>query len=256
MNKTVWAAAVLALACTAAAPAANRPAVGLTLNASIGTHRESTGEQHVPLLPLPLLTVRIPSNRFELELEGLPPVTVAYDSGISLVSRNTRLSYLAGTLRYRFAHSGWTLGYGGILYNQVTTYTQMVAVPLPVCPGCSPQQTSQTQFERSRVGGARYEVGYSAPLSERRSISVMLGVTPALHATVDEDFTFRPSFAEPESASQFDSQVRFTLQARRVTWLYGIRYINYRAHFDSNGAIADQNTLVMPFVGALFPLGH
>ena len=241
MNKAVWAAAVLALGCTAPAPAADRPAIGLTLNASIGTHRESTGEQHVPLLPLPLLTVRIPSNRFELELEGLPPVTVAYDSGISTVTRSTRLSYLAGTLRYRFAHSGWTLGYGGILYNQVTTYSQTATL---------------RQFERSRVGGARYEAGYSAPISEHRWVSVMLGVTPALHATVHEDFSYRSPFTEPESASQVDGQVRFSLQTRGVTWLYGMRYINYRARFDSNGAIADQNTLVMPFAGALFPIGH
>jgi hypothetical protein len=212
-------AAVIAVACFAPARAGDRATIGVTINASVGTHRENTGETHVPLLPLPLLDVRVPIDSFELELEGLVPVTIAYDNGIASVTQSTRLSYLAGTLRYRFTHSGWTLGCGAILYNQETVYRQMVAVPVPVCPGCSPQQTTLTQFERSRVGGARYEVGYSAQLSDRRSVSVMAGVTPNMHATVHEDFSYRPSFTEPESASQVDGQVRFALAQRRVTWV-------------------------------------
>lgn len=254
MRTVVW-AAVLAFTSIGVARADDRATIGLTLNATIGIHRESTGEIHVPLLPLPLANVRVPIKRFDLELEGVPPITIAYDSGISSVNKSTRISYLAGTARYHLTN-GWSLGYGGILYNQETVYSQMVAVPGPVCPGCLPQQTTQTQFERSRVGGARYELGYSTLLSLRRSVSVLLGVTPNMHATVHEDFSYRPPFTEPESASQVDGQVRFAQQARGLTWVYGIRYINYIAHFDSNGAIADHNNLVMPFVGAFFPLSR
>ena len=33
------------------------------------------------------------------------------------------------------------------------------------------------------------------------------------------------------------------------TLLYGIRYLNYIAHFNATGTLADRNTLVLPFLG-------
>jgi hypothetical protein len=101
----------------------------------------------------------------------------------------------------------------------------------------------------------RYEIGYAIPLSERRSLSLQIGVAPSMYATIHEAVApFDEVFDQPERASQVDGQLRYAVQTAGVTWAYGIRYINYAAHFESNGALSDRNTLLMPFAGVSFPL--
>jgi len=256
MKRTgAFAAIVLALATTGIARAGDRPSIGITLNATIGSHQESTGTERVPLLPLPLFDLRVPFRHFEAEVEGVPAFgPVGYDSGITSAVRTTRISYMFGTLRYRIPNSPWSAGLGAILYNQSTVTTQTF---LTACPGGCSGPSSITETDASRVGGLRYEVGYTASLSPLRSLALSIGITPVMHASIHEDIEpFHDMFVAPETASQVDGQLRFAMQARNLTWAYGLRYINYLAHFDSNGALSDRNTLVMPFAGVSFLLGR
>jgi hypothetical protein len=257
--------AIIATAlCTGAARAADRPSIGLTLNASIGTHEEASGRQRVPLVPVPMLDLRIPIKRFEIEVQGVPPIgPVGYDSGISLVSRTTKFSYLLGMLRYHIPHSRFSVGIGETLYNQETVYRQTLPVPCLLCPGT--QMFTITEYNRSRVAGARYEIGYSVPVSKIQSLAFTAAVTPAMHATIREELVFddplnpppsRINQSAPETGSQVDGQVYYTVHARAVDWLFGVRYLNYVAHFESNGLLSDRNSLVLPFVGIQVPIGH
>ena len=251
------AGAILLALCMGIARADERPSIGLTLNASIGTHEEKTGRQRVPLLPIPLLDLRVPFKRFEFEIEGVPAIgPVGYDSGITAATRTTKISYAFGTLRYRIPNTRWSAGLGAILYNQETQTRQIVTGGCGP-PPCAPPSFTITEDDRSRVGGMRYEIGYAIALSERRALSLQIGVAPSMHATIHETISpFNQAFDEPERASQVDGQLRYAVQTPGVTWAYGIRYINYLAHFESNGALSDRNTLVMPFAGVSFPLGR
>jgi len=257
--KPAIASAAIAIAITSAgiARANDRPSIGLTLNASIGTHEEKSGRQRVPLLPIPLLDLRVPFKRFEIEVEGVPVFgPVGYDSGITSATRSTKVGYAFGTLRYYIPNSRWSVGAGAILYNQETVTKQTFT---GTCgpPPCIPPSSTITESDRSRVGGLRYEIGYAVSLPDRRSLSLQIGVTPVMHATIHEALSsVQQTFDEPERASQVDGQLRYAVQTPGVTWAYGIRYINYVARFESNGALSDRNTLIMPFAGVSLPLGH
>jgi hypothetical protein len=255
--------AILAAAlCLGAARADDRPSIGLTLNASIGTHEEASGRQRVPLLPVPMLDLRIPIKQFEIEVQGIPPIgPLGYDSGISSVSRTTRFSYLLGMVRYHIPHSRFSIGAGETLYNQETVYRQTSQFFTPTGTGTD----TRTESDRSRPAGARYEFGYAVPLSATRRLNATIAVTPSMHATIYEDLLFETSaggapirFNEtaPETGSQVDGQVYYTVHARSVDWLLGVRYLNYVAHFESNGLLSDRNSIVLPFVGIQVPIGH
>ena len=261
------AVAIIAAAfCFAAARAGDRPSIGLTLNASLGTHEEASGRQRVPLVPVPMLDLRVPIQRFEIEIQGIPPIgPVGYDSGISAVSRTTRFSYLLGMVRYRFPNSHFSIGAGETLYNQETVYRQTNQFSFgPPGAGTTTTET-RTESDRSRPAGARYELGYSVPLSATRGLTATIAITPTMHATIYEDLRFETSPGPPPSAlsesaaengSQVDGQVYYTVHARALDWLFGVRYINYVAHFESNGLLSDRNTIVLPFAGIQVPIGH
>ncbi len=257
MKRAGTAAIALALMCAGAARAGDRPSIGLTLNASIGTHEEKSGREQVPLLPIPLLDLRVPIKHFEVEVEGVPSIgPIGYNSGISAATRTTKISYVFGTLRYHIPDTRWSAGLGAILYNQETVTSQTFPA---ACPGgCSTSQTvTIAESDRSRVGGMRYEIAYAIPLSDFRSLSLQIGLVPVMHAVIHESVSpFNQNLDEPERASQVDGQLRYTVETRAASWSYGIRYVNYLAHFEQNGALSDRNTLIMPFAGVSFPLVH
>ena len=257
------ASAIIAAAlCTGTARADDRPSIGLTLNASIGTHEEASGRQRVPLLPVPMLDLRIPIKRFEIEVQGIPPIgPLGYDSGISSVSRTTRFSYLLGMVRYHFPNSHFSIGAGETIYNQQTIYRQTTQFLTRTGTGTE----TRTESDSSRPAGARYELGYAVPLSAIQRLNVTLAVTPTMHATIYEDLLFEDSLGDPpqrfsesapENGSQVDGQVYYTVHARAVDWLFGVRYLNYVAHFESNGLLSDRNSIVLPFAGIQVPIGH
>lgn len=248
--RIVAGAAVLVLLAPGVARA-DGPTFGITLSASIGTHAEAHTRQRIPTVPFPVFDVRVPLHRFEIDAEGVPPIgPVGYNSHSAYAIRGTKLSYLMGEVRYRFPKTRWSAGIGEMLYNQETVYD------------ATRFGSTDTLVDTSRVGGARYELGYEAFHTPVRSLAFSAAVAPAMHATVYEVQTvvsgpFRMSFGEqgPETGSQVEAQALYGIKARAMTWTAGLRYVNYIAHFDFSGQLSDRNSLLLPFVGVRMPIG-
>src|SRR5439155_18062014 len=131
-------------------------------------------------------------KQFEIELQGIPPIgPIGYDSGIGSVSRTTRFSYLLGMLRYHIPHSRFSIGAGETLYNQETVYRQTFQFSFG--PGAGTTTDTRTESDRSRVAGARYELGYAVPFSAIQRLTATIAVTPSMHATIYEDLLFETS---------------------------------------------------------------
>ena len=247
-----------AFACVLCAPLCARaePATaGLTINLATGVHAERQGKQRVPLVPAPMLEVRVPLRRFAFVAEGVPPLTVGYGGDNALFLRGTRISYVAASLFYDLADRRTSLGIGEALYNQETTYE----MPGPYGPASG--------SDRSRVAGARYEIRRRLWQSPRAWVDASLALTPTMHANTVEDFTQtiyrfntlvpqRTVYTVPETGSQVDAQLRIGVPRGRTTLVYGLRYVNYQAHFDGSGSLSDRNALLMRFFGLTGALGR
>jgi hypothetical protein len=257
---------------------ADAPSVGLTTAFSFGSHAESAGPTKVPLLPIPLVQVRVPLKRFEIAAEGVPPIgPVPYNSDLPGVSRSTRLSYAYAALCYRMTGT-ISIGVGETLYNQRTVYNDSYTYRGYLI-GSSGQRYpfsdthTQTEIDSSRVPGARYEVQGRWPLRGNRRFIATLSVSPVMHAIVLADdksesqiqttapissppFSWTSSVGSPETASEVDGSIALARRVGPITLTYGVRYLNYVARFNRSGRLADRNTLVLPFVGFERALGH
>jgi hypothetical protein len=273
----LYAAAFFAILSCPVLARAGSPSVGVTAAIMAGTHDETSGRATLPLLPVPLINVRIPLNRFEIDAEGVPPIgPVPYSSSIRDVWRATKLSYGYAALRYRF-NDVFSVGIGETLYNQSTIYTETHVYDgfFRTPNGTYPVTTtsSQSEVDSSRVPGARYDVETRLPITTRSSLVARFAVTPAMHAIVFADdafqthsqttapITLRPfsstrSFGAPETASEVDASLALARHLGATTLTFGIRYLNYVARFNWSGRLADRNTLVLPFIGFERALGR
>jgi hypothetical protein len=262
---------------TAALPArATQIEVGVTAALASGTHQERSGRSTVPLIPVPLLTLRVPMQRFEIFAEGVPPIgPVPYHGVMSGVSQSTLLSYMNASLRYRITPH-LSIGAGETIYNQATTYSLrtvrhgslMSCTPFPNCtvvPFTS--TTEQTQIDSSHVPGMRFEVLGNWTGGKNWWLTGAFAVTPSMHAVVrtsewSQTWMSLPSpfplpgrppyrfgFNAPETGSQVDASITAGRRLGPYSLVYGLRYINYIARFDRSGSLADRNTLLLPFVG-------
>lgn len=272
----VTAMALSFLLCAVPARAA-QVAVGITSAFTFGTHEERQGRDAVPLLPVPLITLRVPLRRFEFVAEGVPPLgPIPYRSSYDGTSQSTLLSYAHAALRYKLdAH--FSVGIGETLYNQRTTYVQTRVYHgyIYMSDGSKVPATvtaTTSQVDASRVPGMRFEVRGQWQIGRAQWIAAELAVTPAMHAVVrasnrfeDSIVTTAPiaspkpfsySFPAPETGSEVDASVTAGRRFGSYTLLYGVRYLNYIAHFNATGTLADRNTLVLPFLGFERAFGH
>lgn len=270
-KRVVWLVLALCL-CTAPFPArATEIDVGVTAALAHGTHQERSGNSTVPAIPVPLITLRVPMKRFEIFAEGVPPIgPVPYRGVMPGVSQSTLLSYMHASLRYRIAPH-FSIGAGETIYNQATTYAQTYVshgLYFPCLKNCWPLPatftTTHSQVDSSRVPGMRFEVLGDWALGTSSWLEADFAVTPSMHAfvrTTDKIETFispRPaypphpystSFSLPETGSQVDGSLTAGHRFGPYSLVYGLRYINYIAHFDRTGTLADRNTLLLPFLG-------
>jgi hypothetical protein len=241
--------------------------LSLTINALSGQHEVDGGHiDKLSFAPLPLGELTLRRGDESLRLEGLPPVTFGYNNaGDGALS--TRLSILNATYRHRFA-GGWFVGAGQTIYNQLTTYAP-VSGSFFYQRGLLVQPINGSEAQYSRVTGARFEVGRTLEFSRDR-IDFSVAVNPRMRGI---QYTRIPTFfstcqfaagglnstcvqqvdtfADPENASQVDLSA---LAAHRVfkhgEILYGLRYLNYTAHYDDfPGKIADRNVGFAPVLG-------
>jgi hypothetical protein len=272
----VSAIALSVLLCAAPARAA-QVVVGITSAFTFGTHEERQGRDTVPLLPVPLITLRVPLRRFEFVAEGVPPLgPIPYRSAYNGTSQSTLLSYAHAALRYKL-DSHFSVGIGETLYNQRTTYvqTRVFYGYLYMQDGSKVPATvtsTSSQVDASRVPGMRFEVRGQWQIGRVQWVAAELAVTPAMHAVVraanrfqtsiattapiKQPPAFSYSFPAPETGSEVDASVTAGRRFGSFTLLYGVRYLNYIAHFNAGGTLADRNTLVLPFIGFERTFGH
>jgi len=266
------AALVAALFSWAAAAARAEPldaTLGVTVNALSGSHQVNGGRSDkLTLAPLPLAELTLRSGAESVRFEGLPPVTFGYNSAGD-GAQSTRLSILNATYRHTFA-GGWYVGAGETIYNQFTTY-------LPVNGnffyrrGLVNEPIDGSEAQYSRVTGMRFEAGrafrlgrdrieYGAAANPRmRGIQytriptflLTCGRFSGSNAAGGGCMQVVDTFADPENGSQVDLSARV---AHRVSkhgeLLYGVRYLNYTAHYDDfPGQLADRNVGFAPTLG-------
>lgn len=167
-----------------------------------------------------------------------------------------------------------SVGIGQTLYNQQTTQTlKTVSHGMLLWNGHAVPVTfanERSQIDASRVPGMRYETQVSLPLGQVH-LTASLALTPSMHAVIHEclclrstqtsaifnrSYSFSQDAQEAETASEVDASVGFTHRIGKFKLTWGLRYLNYIARYDSTRALADRNTLVLPFIGVERALGR
>ena len=205
------------------------------------------------------------SGRDSLRVEGMPPIPFRYLNTGDDGALTTRLSILNATYRHRFA-GGWYAGIGQTVYNQMTSY-DAPAGSYFYDRGSQQYPIVGSEAQYSRVTGARFEAGHVIARG-RDEIDVWAAANPRMRGvqyTRIPSYTLcsRPfggvttctqlidTFADPENASQLDLSLRVAHRvSKRGDLLYGVRYLNYSAHYDDiPGRLADRNVGFAPVLG-------
>jgi hypothetical protein len=245
---------------------------GVTANFLTGKHQTSDFPPDLlHFVPLPLSELSVRHGRDLIRIEGLPPVSFHYGSSAGDGAQSTQLSILNATYR-RTIGAGWFVGVGETLYNQSTTYMNVPGFVYQRGDQVYPIIGSEKQY--SRVAGIRFEAGRNMEIARGRAhLEIWGAYNPKLHG---DQFTSIPTFApiavcpiapgssgiceiprttltfsDPETATQLDFSVRIVHNVgKRGELLYGIRYLNYIAHYVSNpGMLADRNVGIAPLLG-------
>ncbi|HEY0394194.1 MAG TPA: hypothetical protein VGD01_06835 [Candidatus Elarobacter sp.] len=258
-------AALFSCAASAALAEPVEATLGLTVNAMTGSHEVNGGQvDKVQFAPLPLAELTLRHGSDTLRIEGLPPVAFGYGStGDAALS--TRLSIVTATYR-RTLGGGWFVGAGQTVYNQYTTYAP-VRGTFAYTRGFTVDPIDGSEVQYSRVTGMRIEAGRTFSLGRDRietSVSGnprMRGVQYTRIPTAFSACSFGATavvcnqivdtFADPESASQVDVAARVAHPlSKHGELLYGLRYLNYSAHYDAfPGQLADRNVGFAPVLG-------
>lgn len=272
MNKGCVRAAVAAGAflAWAAGPAWADPiqtSFAITVNPLTGQHQVAGGQRDtVDFAPLPLGELTVWRHDDSLRIEGLPPVTFTY-GGSGDGAQSTQLSLINATYRRSFA-GGWFVGAGETLYNQSTSYG-VASGNFAYTRGFEVFPIDGSEAQYSRVTGARFEAGRMVQHGRDR-IEYWAAVNPRMRGVQytripTEQFICQPfgggascvssihtlTFSDPENAAQVDLSARVAHRiSKNGELLYGLRYLNYSAHYDDfPGRIADRNVGFAPTIG-------
>ncbi len=246
--------------------------LAVTVNALNGHHEINGGHSdRLDFAPLPLGELTLRRNSESIRIEGLPPVTFGYNSsGDGALS--TRLAIVTATYRHTFA-GGWFAGAGQTVYNQFTTYVP-VKGNFFYSRGLQVDVINGSEAQYSRVTGVRLEVGrivqhgrdriewWAAANPHLRGIQytriptfastcvgpITNGAGPSIPAQCPQAVH---TYADPENGSQVDISARVAHRiSKNGELLYGVRYLNYTAHYDDfPGQLADRNLGFAPVLG-------
>jgi hypothetical protein len=248
----------------------------VTANFLNGKHQTSDfPADQLHFVPLPLSELTLRRGHDAIRIEGLPPVSFHYGSSAGDGAQSTQLSILNGTYR-RTIGAGWFVGVGQTLYNQSTTYTNAPGFVYQRGDQVYPIIASEKQY--SRVAGTRFEAGRIMEVGRRRDrLEISAALNPKLHGNQYTSIpTYAPinacpigpgsspvctiptqtlTFSDPETATQVDISARIVHKVGRGELIYGIRYLNYVAHYvDVPGMLADRNVGIAPLLGYRFRL--
>jgi len=198
--------------------------IGIQALALTGEHVDVAGSQR-GFAGGGFVELQIGGKRLRVHFEGVPVVSVPQSASAHYGQATPAVGIVDGALRYGFGPDGNLFaGIGADVINQHT--------PLP----------NLDQEVASRLAGLRYELGYRAPLGGTRFLEGLVGVAPSL--TGNDVYTYsipHPPDIEPELASEVDYSVAYGFTRGRSEWLFGLRAINFDAHFTQTGQPADRN---------------
>lgn len=245
-KQAAFIAAAVILICQGRAPAASA-VVGVNMNLFTGSYQGSRRQSSsLPVLPVPALTLKVPFSQFNFSVEDVPPIgPVSYGNGFGGM-QSTKLAYFTSQLAWHTPKNRFEFGAGTTLINQITFYNSFIL------------------DQSSRVAGFRMSLRVRMEQSAHGFSDLILATSPAMHGVQNTDFNFRcapmvpcsSSSTDPEAASLVDVTAQRTQTLGALALLYGVRYLNYVAHFTATGGPADHDVGLMPFVGFTFGLGH
>jgi len=222
----------LALVLCATAETPPHSYVGLQGLVIIGAHRDAAGSQY-GVGAGPLLQGQVGGSRFNVNLEGIPVVSIpGTRPSVAYGQATPKLGIFNAQAQYALDAAGslW-VGLGETVYNQRT--------PLPAIG----------QSVSSRLAGVRYALRYFHPTRNDHAIEAFIGVTPTLSGSdVYEFLDGSPPAIKPERASEVDAQLALSYRHRSTEWLFGIRDLNFAAKFVNTGEAADRNVGIGPFI--------
>jgi len=200
--------------------------------AIVGQHEDVAGTQH-GVGAGPLFQVRGGGRRVAVGVEGIPVVSVPQGASQHYGQATPKLGIINTDAEYALdPQSHFWFGLGMTVYNQRT--------PLP----------NLQQEVSSRLAGLRYVVRYHQDLNLAHFVEVFVGGAPALWGADHYLYTDPtiPPINKDEKASEVDASASFGLRQAKNEWIFGVRLLNFSAHFTATGDAADRNVGVGPFV--------
>lgn len=198
--------------------------IGVQALALTGVHQDIAGSQR-GFAGGGFVELQVGGKRLRLHLEGVPVVSVPQAPSAHYGQATPAVGIVDGALRFALDPQGrFFAGVGADVINQHT--------PLP----------NLDQEVASRLSGIRYELGYDAPIGDRHFVEGLVGAVPSLWGK--DIYTYSvpvPSYGEDERASEVDYSLAYGISYSHAEWLFGLRAINFAAHFTATGAAADRN---------------
>jgi hypothetical protein len=242
------ACAVAALLVASASPSFADPiqtSLTLSVNPLTGEHVSGGDIDRVDFAPLPLAEIESRWHGTSIHVEGLPSVTFGYGSNPD-GAQSTRLSIVNATVRQSIG-AGWFVGVGQTIYNQRTDYGEQSGYRY-YAYGLAATYIYGDEIQDSRVTGLRLEVGREVHWGAT-SLAFDAAFNPAMHGVQYTEFA-NLSLPDPEAAAQTDLSLRIGHRlSRHGELFYGLRYLNYTAHYVAPGnPLSDRNVGFAPTI--------
>src|SRR5581483_3845484 len=257
-RKIICLAALVVVAAAPAPALADQPSVGLNINLIMGSFQGSSRQgARLPTIPLPAITLNVPVGAFALRAEDVPPIgPFQYGDGFG-GTQSTKLGYFNAIVAWHTPNNRYEFGVGTSILNQITYYSG-----------------SSVTEQASRVTGLRLSGRVRLEDSGHTVTDLTIAASPSMRGLqitrIQNPIPFidpclpapgpcPPTFSsvlDVEAASLVDVMAQRLQQHGAFQLRYGLRYVNYVAHFPAFNAPADHDVGFMPFAGVAFLLGH
>ncbi|MBC5800514.1 MAG: hypothetical protein GIX03_06585 [Candidatus Eremiobacteraeota bacterium] len=197
----------------------------------VGTHGSVVGETRVGGIPVGIVDFDARLRGVELHAEGMPYARTRRYGDPSDQSRSTIETGDATIRLYTTPRLAFGIGYGVI-----ASTTDRIAPP-----------GSFTSF----ADGVRLELHETFDATPTSRLELTVGGLPQAHGTlhVYPGIPGAPDRYDPEAGTQIDAEIRYVARARsRVSFGYGVRYVNQTISYARSTAPADHNAGILPFV--------